>query len=554
MGPLLFALVLHCFVQIIQKLCGFSVWYLDDGNLIVNRQQLLEIIEVLQGPEAIEKGLFLNLGKCFIYSNQLPAWVSEIQYLDPETGKKKNVPSGSFGTVVLGTPIGSQEYIDKFIKEEVLLPLDTTLENIKLLNDSHTEFFLFRSCATFCKISYILRTLPPEQGNFLRKEYESRMKTFLQHLTKAEIPDLAWIQSELQFRLGGLGLKYSISHHQAAFLASLIQCNFWIEKVCSSKARNKAQSLIEEYKNLLRNAFPTDFPDDAAIKSATLEQSSLQHTFSSCIDSHTLNSLLNNPALPTREKARLRAVSAVGAARWLSAAPNFKNFKYFESNQFSVALRYWLGIPIFNSTCKCRCGQIIDVFGDHATTCKVGGGPIHRHDLIRDAIFECCNMAGISASKEITGYQAGQKDRVGDVVLNSFDHGREMLVDVTCWSPLYLPRIQHSAASSKYTVSEAHSFKLKSRNTNQEGRIKTTKGMVAFMPFACDTFGGSCPEATKLLHSIALEMSLKHNNSKAFCLSRISTRVSVAIQQGNSFCLINKLIDLKLYYDSNLPV
>ena len=45
LGPLLFALVLHCFVQIIQKLCGFSVWYLDDGNLIVNRQQLLEIMK-----------------------------------------------------------------------------------------------------------------------------------------------------------------------------------------------------------------------------------------------------------------------------------------------------------------------------------------------------------------------------------------------------------------------------------------------------------------------------------------------------------------------------
>ena len=114
---------------------------------------------------------------------------------------------------------------------------------------------------------------------------------------------MAWIQSELQFSLGGLGLKYSISHHQAA---SLIQCNFWIEKVCSPKARNKAQSLIEEYKNLLRNAFPTDFPDDAAIKSAMLEQSALQHTFSSCIDSHTLNSLLKNPALPSRVKEQFQ--------------------------------------------------------------------------------------------------------------------------------------------------------------------------------------------------------------------------------------------------------
>ena len=123
--------------------------------------------------------------------------------------------------MVLGTPIGSQNFIDTFVKEEVLLPLDHLLDNIKLLNDSHAEFFLFRSCATFCKISYLLRTLPPEQGSFLRKEYESRMKVFLMHLVKAEIPDLAWIQSELQFRLGGLGLKYSVSHHQAAFLASL---------------------------------------------------------------------------------------------------------------------------------------------------------------------------------------------------------------------------------------------------------------------------------------------------------------------------------------------
>jgi len=77
------------------------------------------------------------------------------------------------------------------------------------------------------------------------------MKTFLHYLTKAEIPDLAWIQSELQFRLGGLRLEYSIFHRQAAFLACLMQCNFWIEKVCSPKARNKAQSLIEEYKYLL---------------------------------------------------------------------------------------------------------------------------------------------------------------------------------------------------------------------------------------------------------------------------------------------------------------
>ena len=105
-GPLLFALVLHCFVKILQTMCQFSLWYLDDGNLIVNKTQLIDVIKVLQSNEATEKGLFLTV------------WASSIKYFDPETEMEKTVPSGNSGTVVLGTPIGSQEFIDEFILQE----------------------------------------------------------------------------------------------------------------------------------------------------------------------------------------------------------------------------------------------------------------------------------------------------------------------------------------------------------------------------------------------------------------------------------------------------
>ena len=183
---------------------------------------------------------------------------------------------------------------------------------------------------------------------------------------------------------------------------------------------------------------------------------------------------------------------------------------------------------------------------------QVWRGPIHRHDLIRDALFDMCNSAGISVSKELSGYEAGKKDRVGDIVLHSFDQGREKLIDVTCWSPLYSPRIQHSADSAQYTVNEAHSFKIKSRKANSEGKIQTTKGMLAFMPFACSALGTLSLEAKSLLNAIASEMSLKHNSPRSLCLSRVVTRISTAIQQGNAFCLVNKMIDLKIYYSSNL--
>ena len=93
LGPLLFALVLHYFDKILQTMCQFSLWYLDDGNLIVNKTQLIDVIKVLQSNEATEKGLFLNLSKCFIYSPKLPVWASSVKYFDPETEMEKTVPS-----------------------------------------------------------------------------------------------------------------------------------------------------------------------------------------------------------------------------------------------------------------------------------------------------------------------------------------------------------------------------------------------------------------------------------------------------------------------------
>ena len=100
----------------------FSGSYLEDGNLIVNKTQLIDVVKVLQSNKATEKSLFLNLSKCFIYSPKLPVWASSVKYFDPETEMEKTVPSGNSGTVVLGTPIGSQEFNDDFILQEILIP------------------------------------------------------------------------------------------------------------------------------------------------------------------------------------------------------------------------------------------------------------------------------------------------------------------------------------------------------------------------------------------------------------------------------------------------
>ena len=106
-------------------------------------------------------------------------------------------------------------------------------------------------------------------------------------------------------------------------------------------------------------------------------------------------------------------------------------------------------------------------------------------------------------NQEITGYQAGQNSKYCERCSFKLLTMDEMLIDISCWSPLYLSRIsiQHSDEFSKYTVREGHSrfqFEFEIQEYQSE-RQNSNKRMVAFMPFACDTFGGSSPEPIGLL-------------------------------------------------------
>jgi hypothetical protein len=52
---------------------------------------------------------------------------------------------------------------------------------------------------------------------------------------------------------------------------------------------------------------------------------------------------------------------------------------------FTTAVAYRLGMPVLVSEIPCPlCKQPIDIYGDHATCCKVGGDLITRHNSIRD--------------------------------------------------------------------------------------------------------------------------------------------------------------------------
>ena len=83
-----------------------------------------------------------------------------------------------------------------------------------------------------------------------------------------------------------------------------------------------------------------------------------------------------------RDQACLCAVahSSGTSSGWLKAIPQPSLGLAFSPHDFIIALRLWLGVPLFPLLTLCTCLSVIDQFGDHLLVCS--------HDPLR---IQCHN-------------------------------------------------------------------------------------------------------------------------------------------------------------------
>jgi len=55
--------------------------------------------------------------------------------------------------------------------------------------------------------------------------------------------------------------------------------------------------------------------------------------------------------------------------------------------EFVVAVRIWLGVPLFPIAQLCTCSSSINSYGDHLLGFSYGPLRIHRHDALTDVLF-----------------------------------------------------------------------------------------------------------------------------------------------------------------------
>ena len=84
-----------------------------------------------------------------------------------------------------------------------------------------------------------------------------------------------------------------------------------------------------------------------------------------------------------------------------------------EAIRIAVGLR--LGVDIFELH-SCVCGELVDIRGSHALSCKRNSGRIIRHNYL-NIIHSSYNCAGIPATKESQGLSRSDGKRPDSLTL-----------------------------------------------------------------------------------------------------------------------------------------
>ena len=213
LGPLGFAMALHPLIQQIKEQVPglvINAWYLDDGTLYGSADDLLSALDILESA-APAYGLSLNRSKCLLYSP------------DASFVLHPDIPTTHEGFSLLGAPIGLPEFCNQYVlhKAEQALNIVPLLSS---LQDSQMAFTLLRSCWSFSKMSYLLRSTPSLYISEALTAFDNRVQEAFSALLGTSFSSWSWLKATLPCSMGGLNLRSTYLHSPAAYLSSVVSC------------------------------------------------------------------------------------------------------------------------------------------------------------------------------------------------------------------------------------------------------------------------------------------------------------------------------------------
>jgi hypothetical protein len=519
LAMLLFSMVLQPLVLQIRRDIPellANCWFADDGTLAGPRDDLIKAFKFLlkEGPL---RGLHVSTTKCVV-------WCGSEDPLN-EDPLDCGVPrANEGGVVVLGSPVGSPAFCNDVLEDRIQ-KIKNAIEKLPLLENPQAQFVLLRSCLSFPKFAYNLRTCDPRHSRAHFNLFDEAQRRSLESILSSPLTPEHWYQAALPVSLGGMGLRLAEAHSPAAFCSSISQTASLVNLMLGEQSCRRP---VFDALQMLR-----DLTGDMSWTQASLMEPLQQRTLSHKIDEVT-HQVLITKAHSERDLARLKSVALQHSGDWLNVIPSKALGLSLHPKEFCVSACYRLGIPIFDSDGTCpECNLCSDQHGDHAVSCGSDGDRKGRHDRLRDAIFATAQAASLAPKKEAPSLIPGSLARPADVYIPMW-RGFKTAFDVTVINPLQQAHKHHAAITAGYALGVARDRKM--NLYAQDCRNND----ITFVPLPVETFGGWDDTAVDHLREMARMMSGRNHTQNSVAIRHFFQRLSITLQRGNANLLLSR--------------
>ena len=121
----------------------------------------------------------------------------------------------------LRVPVGSAIHTLAFLQHKVEKVI-RLMEKLEQLDDPQVAYTLLRTCVSFGKFCYYIRTIPPSLVMEAALSFDNCVRSCFQSILSSNLPDSQWMQCTLDLKHGGFGLRKVSEHANAAYIASVI--------------------------------------------------------------------------------------------------------------------------------------------------------------------------------------------------------------------------------------------------------------------------------------------------------------------------------------------
>ena len=433
------------------------------------------------------------------------------------------------GIVLLGSPIGSEEYERKVIGEKMEKVREIS-SLLPLIEDPQIEYALLRSCLSLPKLAYTLRTSNPVHHLGLWQEYDRITRDTLCRILGSSISDYQWWQATLPVSAGGLGLRAAEDHCQAAYITSLIASQD-LKQMILGRSAEECPTLVTAA--MLQSLAAKTGQEETLV----CLQGSMQREVSTRID--TNNNLLflthTNERGSIRDRARINSLGLPNSGAWLNVLPSPSLGLQLKSAEFTVCVKYRLGLQIFPYEGVCvACPAPSDTRGDHAVSCGCGGERTYRHNSIRDCLYTTCAQACLGPTREDRALIPGTEARPADIYIPAWSGGLDTAFDITVINPLQQNLLNRSAANPGHALQFAHDRKM-----TKHGEACRTAN-IAFVPLPLDTFGAWGDSTVREVKRMGTALARHTGNEDSETIRHLIQRVSVTLMKVNANLILNR--------------